>query len=136
MSVFRRSGLVHKRTAYFQLLYDQVKAVDLKPVSRIQYKFDPFGENTKEIRNFMFYLSAPRIRDSNIKCSFKTEVVCDLSEPTVVCKLVDGKTLTFKTENLTAYEILKEFNRIVLPLVPPPQDTPVAATKSQSQRKK
>lgn len=38
-------------------------------------------------RDFLFYVSAPKIRATNPQCSLKTEVVCDRSKPTVTFSL-------------------------------------------------
>jgi len=38
-------------------------------------------------RDFLSYISAPKIRATNPQCLLKTEVVCDRSEPTVTFSL-------------------------------------------------
>lgn len=38
-------------------------------------------------RDFLFYISGPKIRATNPLCSLKTQVVCDRSEPTVTFNL-------------------------------------------------
>jgi large subunit ribosomal protein L53 len=114
----------------------QLKQVDLRPVKRITYKFDPFHPNTKEFRNLMYYMSIATVRQTNYKCNFKTEVLSDMSEPEMLCKLENGSQLRFVATNLTTLEILEELNRIVLPLAPPPEDEEVEVPKTKSQKKR
>lgn len=87
MSVFRSSGLVRKPTGVHHALVSALKEVNLTPVQRVSYKFDPFHENANTVRDLMFYLSSPKIRETNYKTVFKANVVCDQSEPEVECKL-------------------------------------------------
>ncbi|CAL8074018.1 unnamed protein product [Orchesella dallaii] len=136
MSVFRKSGLVRKPTGIFNVIISEVKRVSLQPVQRVTYTFDPFHENAKTVRDLMFILSFPKIRETNYKCAFKTNVVCDRSEGSVECKLENGKSVLFKTGNLTTLEILQQLNKVVLPLVPPPQDLSASIPKTKSQKKK
>lgn len=47
-------------------------------------------------RDFLHYISSPRIALTNPNCSLKTEIVCDRSEPTVdvtIVPLIAGKYL-------------------------------------------
>lgn len=91
MSVFRRSGLLRKPTGIYYVLALAVKEINLTPVQRVTYKFDPFHDNANTVRDLMYCLSAPRVRETNYKTTFKTNVVCDQSEPEIECKL--GKVI-------------------------------------------
>ncbi|XP_021950661.1 39S ribosomal protein L53, mitochondrial [Folsomia candida] len=135
MSIYRCSGLVRKPSGLIHEIIHQLKVVDLRPVQRIEYKFDPFHQSAKHVRDLSFWLSSPKIRDTNFKCVFKTSVLSNLSPPEIHCKLDNGKELIFKAENLSLLEILEEFNKIVHPLLPPPEVT-TAPLKTKSQKKK
>ncbi|XP_067124646.1 large ribosomal subunit protein mL53 [Centruroides vittatus] len=90
-----------------------LKEFHLKGIKRIEVKFDPFHPNVKSIRDFVYYLSAPRIRQSNVKCAFKTSVVNDRSEPTALVTVDSGHKYLFKTGNLTSLEVVQEFHKIL-----------------------
>ena len=95
MSVFRKSGLVFKPGGVVYNIVQQLKQLDLRPVNKVNYKFDPFHPNAKEFRDLIFHLSSPKVRDTNISCTFKTEVVSDLSQPELKC-LLCKQYLNFK----------------------------------------
>merc|ERR1712200_250136 len=52
-----------------------------------------------------------------LPCLIKTDIV-DNAEPSISVTLGEGKNFVFKTSNLNSLEVLQEFNKIVLPLVP------------------
>ncbi|XP_076332576.1 large ribosomal subunit protein mL53-like [Tachypleus tridentatus] len=54
-----------------------------------------------------------KVRESNMKCSLKTEVKNNCSEPQVDLKLASGQKVIFKTSNLTSLELTREFLNIV-----------------------
>jgi len=96
----------------------QLLNVNMKPVKKVQYTFDPFHPHVESIRKVMNLLSTERIQKSNPKCFFKTDVVCDRSEPTIRLDLEDGGgSLLFKTGNLSVEEIITMMNEYVLPRV-------------------
>jgi len=137
MSIYRYHGLVRKPTGFWNDVALTISAVDLRPVQRISYKYDPFCKSANQVRDVSFYLSHPKVRETNFKCVFKTTIVSDQSEPEVVCKLENGKELKFKADNLTALEILEELNSITHPLLPPPEEpVTIVSTKSQKKQKK
>ncbi|XP_013786570.1 39S ribosomal protein L53, mitochondrial-like [Limulus polyphemus] len=72
-------------------LYRTVKELHLRPVQQVKIKFDPFHPNVESVRDLLFFLSIQRVRESNTKCSLKTEVANDRSEPQVDVKLASGK---------------------------------------------
>jgi len=122
------SGLIHE-------LAQELKKVDFRPVKRIEYKFDPFHPSANHVRDLSFMLSNPKKRETNYKTVFKTNIVSDLSPPEITCKLENGKELIFKAEHLTTLEILQQFNKVVFPLVPPPEEAvPILKTKSQKKK--
>ncbi|XP_024879097.1 uncharacterized protein LOC112459285, partial [Temnothorax curvispinosus] len=70
-------------------------------------------------RDFLFYISAPRIRATNPQCSLKTEVVCDRSEPVITFSLQSGEKVVLKTALLTSLNVLELYNKHITSLIPP-----------------
>jgi len=99
----------------------QIKLVNLKPVKRLQFTFDPFNPQVKSIRHILFHFSSEKIRATNPKCVYKTDIVSDRSEPTLKVLLDDNDdnlgSIVFKTANLKPEDVLTKFNEMVLPLV-------------------
>lgn len=106
----------------------QLVKVNMKPVKRVHYTFDPFHPRVDSIRNVIYHFSCERIQKSNPKCIFKTEVVCNRSEPTLKVELDEGNSLLFKTAHLNEEEIVTMINDYVLPRVK--EETP-AVTESK-----
>ncbi|XP_045491477.1 uncharacterized protein LOC123691224 [Colias croceus] len=130
---FRRSGGV------VSAIGKQLRAVNLKAAKRITVKFDPFGENVTHTRNFLHYISSPKILLTNPDCVLKTEVICDRSEPTVDINLLPSiaekaniKGVTLKSGNLTCLEILQLLNKHISSLAPPEQ----VVTQTKLEKKK
>ncbi|CAN7950328.1 unnamed protein product, partial [Ixodes pacificus] len=59
------------------------KNLQLRPFKRITVKFDPFHKNVTPIRDFLYQVSALRVRQTNPDCVLKTDVVCDRSDPSI-----------------------------------------------------
>ncbi|XP_011311399.1 39S ribosomal protein L53, mitochondrial [Fopius arisanus] len=97
----------------------QLKIMSLKPVKTITVQFDPFYKNVKETRQFLHYISGPKILRTNLTCNLKTNIVCDRSEPTVTCDLTNGEKVLFKCQNLETIDILKLYNKHITILAPP-----------------
>jgi len=95
----------------------QLIKVNMKPVKRVHYTFDPFHPRVDSIRHVIRHFSCERIQKSNPKCFFKTEVVCNRSEPTIKIELDEGNSLLFKTAHLSTEEIVTMINDYVLPRV-------------------
>jgi len=107
------SGSRSRSNGLISAVAKQVKLVNLKPLSKIIVRFDPFHENIAETRNFLFFISAPSISATNASCLLKTEVVCDRSEPTIICDFESQEKLILKSSNLTSLELLRIFNKYV-----------------------
>lgn len=87
MSLYKNFGPVIKRTSFgITEVYAQLKKVDFRPLKRLTFRFDPFATNAAHFRDVIYYLSAARIRDTNPKCIFKTEILSDRSDPELTCK--------------------------------------------------
>ncbi|XP_014287706.1 large ribosomal subunit protein mL53 [Halyomorpha halys] len=109
----------------------QLKSLTLKPVNKVSIKFDPFHHKIEETRYFMHYITAPKVQKTNLACKFKTEVVCDRSDPSVTFKLANGDEVIFKSLNLSALEMFKLYNKHITVLAPKETDTAqTIATKS------
>ncbi|CAK1540117.1 unnamed protein product [Leptosia nina] len=132
---FRRSGGV------VSAIGKQLRAVNLKAARRITVKFDPFSDNVTHTRNFLHYISSPKVALTNPNCVLKTEIICDRSEPTVDISIIPSiaestnlKSVTLKSGNLTCLEILQLLNKHISALAPPEQI--VTHTKLDKKSKK
>jgi len=99
----------------------QIKRLNLQPVKRMHFSFDPFHESAKSIRHLIYHFSSEKVRGTNPKCVYKTDILSDRSEPTINVHL-DEKTedlnrITFKTANLKAEDVLTKFNEMILPFI-------------------
>ncbi|CAN7998892.1 unnamed protein product [Ixodes hexagonus] len=88
------------------------KSLQLRPFKRITVKFDPFHKNATPIRDFLFQVSALRVRQTNPDCGLKTEVVCDRSNPTIELTLLNGQRVIIRTDYLTHLEVLETMNKV------------------------
>lgn len=102
-----RSGGIQKA------ITKQIKLVNLKPLTKITVRFDPFHDKTKDTRDFLFYMSSSKIAATNILCNLKTEILCDRSDPVIECDYESKEKLILKSANLTSLELLKIFNKHV-----------------------
>jgi len=138
-----RQGPANPRANSWEQTKIQLKKINMKPVKKVHYKFDPFHPKPHSIMQVMTHLSSEKIQKSNPKCMWKTEVVCDRSEPTLTLELNEGDSLMFKTANLQVLEILANLNEYVLPRVKDETETPAvtkgaagAGAKGKSSKKK
>ncbi|XP_072743017.1 mitochondrial ribosomal protein L53 [Anoplolepis gracilipes] len=129
------SGSRSRSIGVMAAIIKHLKQVNLTPVKRIDFRFDPFYENVKETRRFQFYISAPRINATNPYCLMKTEIVCDRSEPTITFNLQSGEKVILKTALLTSLNILELYNKHISSLVPP-NPAELEAKKELAEKKK
>uniref|UniRef100_A0A0K8TSA9 Large ribosomal subunit protein mL53 n=1 Tax=Tabanus bromius TaxID=304241 RepID=A0A0K8TSA9_TABBR len=129
---FRRSGGV------VSAIGKQLKQINLKSVDRITFTFDPFKENVRSIRDFLFHLSAPKIQLTNPKCVLKTEIVCNRQPSEIKFKLsqqaqeqLKVKEIKFLTDNLTPLELLQLYNKHITVLAPKEEPVTILQTKSE-----
>merc|ERR1711911_36630 len=111
------SGRFSRSAGIYSAIGKQLNSVNLKPVQKIVFKFDPFQQNVTTVRDCLFMFSSEKISNTNLRCLIKTDIV-DNAEPSISVTLGEGKNFVFKTSNLNSLEVLQEFNKIVLPLVP------------------
>lgn len=122
------------------LFIRQMGLVDLKPVKKMTFTFDPIRKDVRSLRQWMHHMTAEKRKKTNVKCIFRFEVVSDRSEPTVKVELNEaegGGTILFKSANLSQLELVSEFNKMVLPLVKEEeQPTGMVTTKATKLQKK
>lgn len=111
-------------------LHLHIKSLNLKPVSKIHFQFDPFRKEIRSLRDLMVFLSYPKVRNTNGKCVYKTDVLSDRSDPRISIKLQTGHKLVFNTKNLSTLEILFHINKFVLPLVKEEDESLKVVTKA------
>ncbi|XP_063616525.1 large ribosomal subunit protein mL53 [Cydia splendana] len=135
------SGTLRRSGGVVSAIGKQLRAVNLKAAKRITVKFDPFGNNVTETRNFLHYISSPKIAITNPNCALKTDIVCDRSEPTVdiiltpsIAETANYKKVTLKSGNLTCLELLQLLNKHISALAPVEQ--PVSTIQTKSEKKK
>jgi len=95
----------------------EMRRVNLQPIKKATFSFDPMRQDYDSIRNFMYFFNKPKVLETNVKIAIKTDVVDDRSDPFVKLELNDGRDLEIKTGNLSELDILRVVNYYVLPLV-------------------
>merc|ERR1711962_612006 len=132
---YRYTGTVSRSAGIFSALAKNAKLLNLKPAQRINFTFDPFGEDVLSIRKVLHYFYQDRVRDTNPKCILKTTVVSDRTPPNIEIKL-DDNTLLFKTSNLSDLEILKQYNALVSSRVVEDSEPAVTTLGKPTKKKK
>ena len=98
---------------------------------KISFSFDPFRPDVKGIRHAMVAFSYEYVKGTNLKCTFKTDIKSDGSEPIMKVQLKDDpRPIIFKLGNLSGFETLYQFNKIVLPLVQSEEEESPKETKA------
>merc|ERR1739848_685820 len=79
----------------------QIKRLNLKPVKRMHFSLDPFHPSAKSMRHLLYHFSSEKVRGTNPKCVYKTDILSDRSKPTINVHLDDSIDdlcrITFKT---------------------------------------
>ncbi|XP_065566932.1 large ribosomal subunit protein mL53-like isoform X2 [Artemia franciscana] len=132
------SGRLTRGPGLLGYISKEVASVSLKPVKKIVFRFDPFREPARPIRDCIYYFSLDKVRKTNQKCIIKTDIVCNKTPPQIDVQLENGKSILFEAENLAVEDILKHFNLIVKPLVPKEEESVIATkgTIAAGQKKK
>ncbi|KAJ6647532.1 hypothetical protein Bhyg_02755, partial [Pseudolycoriella hygida] len=117
-----------------------IRQINLKGVQRVTITFDPFRDDVKNTRDFLFFLSTPTIVRSNPNCTVKSEIVCDRSPSSIVFSLIPSvqetsklKDIRINSDNLNVLEILQVCNKYVSTLAP--KEEPVNVIKTKSEKK-
>ncbi|XP_020815572.1 39S ribosomal protein L53, mitochondrial [Drosophila serrata] len=135
------SGALRKSGGIVSAIGKQLKSVNLKGVKRITVQFDPFAENVKSTREFLFLLSTPKVAQTNPKCVVKSDIVCDRQPSCIKFALIDSaqeqakvKEIRFNSDNLNTLELLQLCNRHVSSLAPVEEITNKVLTKAEKQK--
>ncbi|XP_069816040.1 large ribosomal subunit protein mL53 isoform X1 [Dendropsophus ebraccatus] len=86
--------------------------VVLKSVKNISVRMCPFRHNVQSTREFLEAINTKKIRTTNTNCEIKVDVRHDNSEPVVDILFGDGERLVFKSENITAKEMLLKLSTV------------------------
>ncbi|KAK7068566.1 ribosomal protein, L53 [Halocaridina rubra] len=132
---YKHSGTFLRSAGIYSAIAKNCKILNLKPAKRIEFNFDPFGENVLSTRNVLTYLTQDKVRDTNPKCIIKTNVLCNRANPSINIAFDTGHKLIFKTQNLSTLEVLQLFNRFVSSTVKPEAEVSVPKTKAQKKKK-
>ncbi|KAL3892454.1 hypothetical protein ACJMK2_004659 [Sinanodonta woodiana] len=84
-----------------------LQGIHLRAIQNVKFSFDPYGNNTRSIRDMVFHMHSPRILETNQNCSMKVNIKSDKSEPRIDITFVDGHKVVFKTEYLTTLDIIQ-----------------------------
>ncbi|XP_053634165.1 large ribosomal subunit protein mL53 [Cherax quadricarinatus] len=106
-------GAFTRSAGLYSALGKQSQLLNLKPVKKITFTFDPLSENGVVVRNLLNYFYLERVRETNLNCVLKTKIVSTRADPTVEVDLVDGKTLLYQAKHLQPLEVLHSFNALV-----------------------
>jgi len=106
------------RTEQFQQRA-QIKAINLKPVKRMQFQVDPLHRRSSSIRQLMTIISDEKITRTGPKTAINYKFVSDRSEPKVTLTFHDDAELkaVINMAYLTEHEAIYHMNKLVLPLV-------------------
>ncbi|KAM7342091.1 mitochondrial ribosomal protein L53 [Cochliomyia hominivorax] len=140
MSIYY-SGALKRSQGIVSAIGKELKKVNLKGVKRVTITFDPFAENVKATREFLFLLSNPKVVATNPKCVVKTDIVCNRQPAEVKFSLVEKaqeqlkvKNVRFLSNNLNTLEILQLCNKHVSPLAPEEEEKGKVLTKAEKQK--
>jgi len=97
----------------------QIKAINLKPVKRIQFQVDPLHRRSSSIRQLMTVISDEKVKGTGPKTAINYKFVSDRSEPKVTLTFHDDAELkaVINMAFLTEHDAIYHLNKIVLPLV-------------------
>ncbi|XP_061400018.1 uncharacterized protein LOC133337839 [Musca vetustissima] len=140
MSIYY-SGALKRSQGIVSAIGKELKRVNLKGVNRVTITFDPFAENVKSTREFLFLLSTPRVVLTNPKCVVKTDIVCNRQPAEVKFSLIESaqeklkvKDVRLLSSNLNTLEILQLCNRHISSAAPEEEDTGKVLTKAEKQK--
>ncbi|XP_030386991.1 39S ribosomal protein L53, mitochondrial [Scaptodrosophila lebanonensis] len=135
------SGTLRRSGGVVSAIGKQLKSVNLKGVKRVTVQFDPFAENVKSTREFLFLLSTPKVTQTNPKCVVKTDIVCDRQPAQIKFSLIESaqelakaKEIRFRSSNLSTLELLQLYNKHVSTLAPPEEIATKVLTKAEKQK--
>ncbi|KAG4072548.1 hypothetical protein HA402_004637 [Bradysia odoriphaga] len=134
------SGTITRSGGLVDAISKNLRQLNLKAVSRITISFDPFKENVRHTRDFLFYLSSPKVTATNPNCVVKANVVCNRAPSTIAFSLIPAvqetaklKQIKIDADNLSSLELLQICNKYVTTLAP--KEEPVNVVKTKSEKK-
>ncbi|KAF5270121.1 hypothetical protein FQA39_LY08533 [Lamprigera yunnana] len=153
MSIYY-SGTYKRSRGVLSAIIKQLNLVNLKPVKNIQVQFDPFHPKAVTARDFLFHITTPKVKATNLNCRIKTNIICDRSDPWIKVHLTESgyavlpyflllnkaltsrDSITFEADNLTVLEILQQFNKRISSLVKPDEVTTFSTQLQKLKKKK
>ncbi|CAI9720407.1 Hypothetical predicted protein [Octopus vulgaris] len=87
----------------------RLSKVNLRPVKRIAFTFNPFVGDVISLRECLFHLNSRKILGTNPKVTMKVDVKSNLCDPVMEVNYNDDTTTLYKTKNLTSLEIIDNF---------------------------
>ena len=121
------SGRRGRSRGLISAVIKQVKLVNLQPLSKVTVQFDPFHKEVHNARDFAFHISRPKTLTTNLNCTFKTKVVCDRSDPLIICDYQGSdEKLVIKTLHFNVAELFQIFNQHVSSRVKPVEEEKVS----------
>ncbi|XP_044151163.1 39S ribosomal protein L53, mitochondrial [Bufo gargarizans] len=90
------------------------KGIDLvlKSVKSINVRMCPFQPEVRSTREFLEAINSKKIRTTNTNCEINADVRHDGSEPVADILFGDGERLIYKSQNVSAKEMLLKLNSI------------------------
>ncbi|XP_037052478.1 uncharacterized protein LOC119086006 [Bradysia coprophila] len=132
------SGTITRSGGLIDAINKNLRQINLKAVSRITISFDPFKENVRHTRDFLFFLSSPKVTATNPNCAVKTNIICNRAPSTISFSLIPAvqetsqlKQIKIDADNLTSLELLQICNKYVTKLAPKEEIVNVIKTKSE-----
>ncbi|CAI5443411.1 unnamed protein product [Caenorhabditis angaria] len=88
------------------------RALNLSKVKNIEISMDPLHPDNLSIRTFWHSITSPKVRLTNPAVRVKTEIRNDRKAPFFIATLENGHKLHFTTENMSAMDLIMNFNRL------------------------
>ncbi|XP_054269335.1 39S ribosomal protein L53, mitochondrial-like [Macrosteles quadrilineatus] len=132
----RFSGSICRSGGITSAIAKETRKLSLKPVKRIVFQFDPFVEESKHTRDFMYYLQSKKVIKTNPNCVVKSNVLCDRGDPSIAFNLENGSSVLFKAKHLSTLEMFRLYNKHITTLLPKEVPTTILKTKSEKAKKR
>ncbi|XP_014771636.1 uncharacterized protein LOC106870149 [Octopus bimaculoides] len=84
----------------------RLSKINLRPVKRIAFTFNPFVGDSTSLRECLFHLNSRKILGTNPKVTMKVDVKSNLCDPVMEINFNDDTITLYKTNNLTSLEII------------------------------
>merc|ERR1712038_281495 len=94
------------------VIANAIKGINLQPVKKMEFNFDPFHPAVGSIRQFMFAVSGKKIKSTNPNCLLQPCISSDRSAPNVKVHFENGATLFMKTEHLNLLQLVQNLSSL------------------------